>query len=79
MEVKILYLKIIYNYFFYQVYSAEGHVTFTSTIAGEHQLCMRSNTSAGWFGRSSMFVSWSFCFLILNIFFFISFSNVPSM
>jgi hypothetical protein len=38
-----------------RVYSAEGHVTFTSTIAGEHQLCMRSNTSAGWFGRSSMF------------------------
>lgn len=41
-----------------QTYAADGRFTFTSHTAGEHTICLHSNSSA-WFGGGQLVSSYS--------------------
>lgn len=41
------------KFYFVQVYSYEGKISFTSHIPGEHIICLYSNTTA-WIGGTQL-------------------------
>ena len=58
----ILALTFLFMILF-QMYAAEGRFTFTSHTAGEHQICLHSNSTA-WFGGGKLVsVLWCETFL----------------
>ena len=42
-----------YNFAAFQTYAADGRFTFTSHSAGEHVICLHSNSSA-WFSSGQL-------------------------
>ena len=50
------HILLVVGFYLFQTYAAEGRFTFTSHTAGEHIICLHSNSSA-WFA-SGQLVSW---------------------
>ena len=71
----ILALTFLFMIMF-QMYAAEGRFTFTSHTAGEHQICLHSNSTA-WFGGGKL-VSVLWCETILGYFFISSSTQTPN-
>ena len=71
----ILVLTFLFMILF-QMYAAEGRFTFTSHTAGEHQICLHSNSTA-WFGGGKL-VSVLWCETILGYFFISSCTQTPN-
>lgn len=63
---------LLFKDLFFQVYSYEGKISFTSHIPGEHIICLYSNTTA-WIGGTQL-VTIS-CFVYLNYYLLFIYSN----
>ena len=71
----ILALTFLFMILF-QMYAAEGRFTFTSHTAGEHQICLHSNSTA-WFGGGKL-VSVLWCETVFGSFFIILIAQTPN-
>ena len=63
-------LILVLTFLLFQMYAAEGRFTFTSHTAGEHQICLHSNSTA-WFGGGKL-VSVLWCETVFGFFFITS-------
>ena len=71
----ILALTFLFMILF-QMYAAEGRFTFTSHTAGEHQICLHSNSTA-WFGGGKL-VSVLWCETVFDFFLSVPSAQTPN-